>query len=284
MFLNILLSMVSQRFILFRKMKRASRYFSMLRGSTRAFWGLWRRKQQRDSEIMTERDSHRYLQKSLTSAILLGQYVLWFYSRIYTKRALLNIRTLARDSQRTSRLALNNSEGRRGWRGRNSEVWTNPFYPVSCQQRRLANFSCAFFLIVPQLFLLIWIIILRLIINKMQSIYLPPEVRITKAQTHDVHIILKFHHWPFNCCCLKRCIFWPFYLPSMFKSFFTKMIGEDNQTESSEKAEKTETERVEETKKEEGQETYLESRNRNMQQKMDADMMKEMFIYTHMRN
>ena len=68
----------------------------------------------------------------------------------------------------------------------------------------------------------------------------------------------------------------------MFKSFFTKMIGEDNQTESLKKVEKTE--EVEETKKEERQDNYLESRNRKMQQKIDADMMKEMFIYTHMRN
>ena len=60
------------------------------------------------------------------------------------------------------------------------------------------------------------------------------------------------------------------------------MIGEDNQTESLEKVEKTE--KVEETKKEVGQDNYLESRNRKMQQKIDADMMKEMFIYTHMRN
>ena len=59
------------------------------------------------------------------------------------------------------------------------------------------------------------------------------------------------------------------------------MIGEDNQSKSSEEVEKTE--KVEETKKDKGH-TYLESRNRKMQQKIDADMMKEMFIYTHMRN
>ena len=60
------------------------------------------------------------------------------------------------------------------------------------------------------------------------------------------------------------------------------MVGEDHQTESSEKVEKTE--KVGETMKEEGQNTYQESRNRKMQEKIDADMMKEMFIYTHMRN
>ena len=60
----------------------------------------------------------------------------------------------------------------------------------------------------------------------------------------------------------------------MFKSFLTKMIGEDHQTETSEKVEKIE--KADETQKED--ESDLGSQNRKMQQEIDCFVMKRVLV------
>ena len=60
----------------------------------------------------------------------------------------------------------------------------------------------------------------------------------------------------------------------MFKSFFTKMIGEDHQTENSEKVKKIV--KAEDTKEED--DTDLARQNRKMQQEIDCYVMKQVLV------